>query len=263
MQHPVIIVTGASRGLGRAVARALAERGAALVLNARSVGQLAESAAALEQDGAPVAVVAGSVADPAVCAALVATAVARFGRLDAIVNNAAVLEPIAPVAALDLADVQAHLAVNLLGPIALTQAALPHLRAGHGRVINVSSGAAVNPIAGWSAYCAAKAALNLWTRVLAAEEPTLTALAVRPGMVDTPMQQVVREQGAGGMTPERHAAFVASYERGELLPPELPGCAIAALALHAPATWSGQFLAWDEAAVQALPDARPWSGAAR
>jgi NAD(P)-dependent dehydrogenase (short-subunit alcohol dehydrogenase family) len=134
----------------------------------------------------------------------------------------------------------------------LTQAALPHLRLGAGRVINVSSGAAVNATPGWAAYCAAKAALNQFTSVLAAEESTLTAIAFRPGIVDTEMQATIRREGSTSMSSTDYARFVQYHEQGELLPPQVPGVALAVLALHAPPQWSGAFLSWDEEKVQAL-----------
>jgi len=140
----------------------------------------------------------------------------------------------------------------LFGPVMLTQAALPHLRQRAGRVINVSSGAAVKVIQGWGAYCVAKAALNHFTRVLAEEEPAITAIALRPGKVDTAMQETIRKEGAGGMTASAHAGFVEAHARGELLPPEQPGRALAVLALHGPREWSGEFISWDEEKLQLL-----------
>jgi NAD(P)-dependent dehydrogenase (short-subunit alcohol dehydrogenase family) len=129
---------------------------------------------------------------------------------------------------------------------------LPFLRENLGRVINVSSGAAVRAIAGSAGYCVSKAALNQFNKVLAAEEDEITAIAVRPGVVDTPMQTLVRAEGQTGMPQEVHKAFVRYHEKGELLPPEVPGHTIAVLALHAPNEWSGEFLSWDEDRVQKL-----------
>ena len=97
-----------------------------------------------------------------------------------------------------------------------------------------------------SAYFVSKAALNHFTRVLAAEELAITALAVRPGMVDTAMQAYIRDQGPDVMPPEQLAYYVNFKERGELEPPENPGRAIAWLALHAPEEFSGEFLDYDD-----------------
>lgn len=116
-------------------------------------------------------------------------------------------------------------------------------------MISVSSGAAVSAIGGWAAYCSAKAALNQFNAVLAVEEPLVTAVAVRPGVVDTEMQTVIRRDGGKGMDVGTHGRFLSYHERGELLPPEKPGLAIARLALYAPLELSGKFINWDDPAA--------------
>jgi NAD(P)-dependent dehydrogenase (short-subunit alcohol dehydrogenase family) len=186
------------------------------------------------------------------CERVVAGTVERFGRLDALVNNAGILEPIAPLAEMEAGAWEKNWAVNVLGPALMIRQALPHLRARQGRILNVSSGAAVHAISGWSAYCLAKAAINHLGRMLAAEEPEVTAIAFRPGVVDTDMQATIRRDGARGMPGEVHDRFVHYHQQGELLPPEAPGCALAVLALYAPRAWSGEFVAWDEKQVQSL-----------
>ncbi len=254
MTTPTIILTGASRGLGAAAAEILAKSGTNVVLNARSEDGLRAVATRVDASGERVLLAPGNVADAAVCRAVVQAAVERFGRLDALVNNAGILQPIAPVATADPEAWAANIAVNLLGPFALTHYALPYLRQSRGRLINVSSGAAESVTQGWSAYSAAKAALNHFTRVLAAEEPHIVAISLRPGVVDTAMQQAIREDGAQGMAPDSHQRFRQYHERGELLPPEAPGRALAALALAAAPEWSGEFMAWDDERVQRLVD---------
>jgi NAD(P)-dependent dehydrogenase (short-subunit alcohol dehydrogenase family) len=247
-----VIITGASRGLGAAIARQAAALGADLVLAARSEADLARVAADVRRIGRQALVVPGDLADPAACRALVDRAAGHFGAIDALVNNAGVLEPVGPIAEADPAGWERNLAVNLRAPMILTQAALPYLIARRGRVIHVSSGAAESAIAGWAAYCVAKAGLNHFSRVLATEEPEVTSIAVRPGVVDTEMQAVIRERGAAGMVAADHARFVRYHETGELLPPERPGRALAALALFAPAEWGGEFMRWDDERVQQL-----------
>jgi NAD(P)-dependent dehydrogenase (short-subunit alcohol dehydrogenase family) len=248
----VVIVTGASRGLGEAAARMLLEMGAAVVLAARSEEALQQLAAEADPGGERTLVVAADVSDEGACAALVAQTVARFGRIDGLVNNAGVLQPAARLGDEQPAQWRQNIAVNLLGPYYLIHHALPHLKASSGRVVNVSSGAAVSPVPGWSAYSTAKAALNMLTKALAEEAPEVVAVALRPGVVDTAMQATIREEGKAGMPAERYQRFVQYHERGELLPPERPGRALAALALHAPREWSGEFLQWDEEKVAAL-----------
>ncbi|MFO7540877.1 MAG: SDR family NAD(P)-dependent oxidoreductase [Chloroflexota bacterium] len=252
----VVLITGTSRGLGAAVAQILAEMGAAVVLNARSATPLHELRAEIEANGGTALALPGDVGQLETCRWLVAETIETFGRLNAVVHNAGVIDPIAPIAEADAQGWQTAVAVNLLGPMWLTQAALPHLRRRQGRVISVSSGAAEYGIPGWAGYCATKGALNQFNRVLAEEEPAITAVAVRPGVVDTAMQDEIREKGVDGMPAAAHGRFVEMHQQGSLLPPEKPGRAIALLALYAPLSWSGRFLSWDDAEVAALKNKR-------
>lgn len=263
-ERKTLIVTGASRGLGAAAARAAGELGANVALNARSEEDLHNVAEEVEAAGGRALVVPGDVSQADDCRRLVEATVEGFGRLDGAINNAGVLEPIAPMAESNTDAWRDNILVNVLGPYYLTRFAIPHLRKSRGRVINVSSGAAVRATEGWSAYCTAKAALNHFNRVLAAEEGDLVALAVRPGVVDTAMQATIREEGKEGMPAESHRKFVAYHDEGDLLPPEVPGRVLAVLALYAPAGWSGQFVSWDDEAVQALVGEKGvWGGRGR
>jgi NAD(P)-dependent dehydrogenase (short-subunit alcohol dehydrogenase family) len=252
MTDQTIIITGASRGLGAATARAAAEMGANVVINARSDDDLSALAQEIKGAGGRAATVPGDVSRVETCQRLVAEAIKRFDRLDAVINNAGVIQPIAPISNADLNAWERNIIVNVLAPVYLVQAALAHLRKHQGRVINVSSGAAVKAIPGWGAYCTAKAAINHFTRLLAAEEPEITAISFRPGVVDTAMQDVIRRQGEYGMPIEEHARFVSYHEEGALLPPELPARSLAVLALYAPKAWSGDFIQWDQDRVQSL-----------
>ena len=186
--QPTALVTGAGRGLGLALARALLAGGWSVVTDARRAGHLA---AALP--GA--VVVPGDVTDPAHRDALAAAVggLARTGgrRLDLLVNNASDLgpSPLPRLADVPLAAARRVLEVNLLAPLALTQLFLPPLRAARGIVMNISSDAAVEAYPGWGAYGSAKAGLDQLTAVLAAEEPDLAVYAVDPGDMRTEMHQ--------------------------------------------------------------------------
>ncbi len=252
MPHPTVLITGASRGLGAAAARTTAQMKANVVLMARSSGDLESVAQEIQAMGGQALVVVGDVREAADCQQAVADAVRHFGRVDVLINNASILDPISSIAEADPQAWERNWAVNMLGPVMMTRAMLLHLRQGQGRVINVSSGAAVSPIAGWAAYCVAKAALNHFTRVLAEEEPSITTIAFRPGVVDTSMQEQIRREGMRGMPPEVHARFLRYHEEGELLPPAVPACSLATLALYAPAEWSGAFLSWNDEKVLSL-----------
>lgn len=188
-RSPVALVTGASRGLGLALATALADRGWRLVVDARDADRLARAVEKLRST-TTVTALAGDVADPAHRAELVA-AVERAGRLDLLVNNASLLgaSPLPPLAEHPLTALETVYAVNVLAPVALVQALLPRLRSAAGRVLNVSSDAAVEPYAGWGGYGSSKAALDQLTAVLAVEEPDLRIYAVDPGDMATAMHQ--------------------------------------------------------------------------
>jgi NAD(P)-dependent dehydrogenase (short-subunit alcohol dehydrogenase family) len=176
------IVTGASRGLGLALARALAVRGWRLVLDARGASDLEAAREELSAVAVP-----GDVADEAHRRELVAAA---GERIDLVVNNASLLgpSPLPPVAALAPDDLEEILRANVIGPLGLIRLALPHVPEG-GRIINVTSDAAVEPYEGWGGYGASKAALEQLTRILAAERPDLRVYAVDPGDMRTRMHQ--------------------------------------------------------------------------
>lgn len=250
--HPVVLITGASRGLGHATARIAGEYGASLVLSARSLDELEQLAGEINAQGGQAVAVPGDLEREEDCQRLVRTAIDRFGRLDSLVNNSGIIEPIAPIKDADLEGWQKNFAINYFAPVLLTRQALPSLRTRRGRVINISSGASVTTVRGWGAYSTSKAALNHFTDLLAAEEPEVTAIALRPGIVDTRMQAKIRSQGKTGMPEKDYQRLYQMYEQGRLLPPESPARAIACLALYAPSDWSGQFIAWDEQRVQDL-----------
>jgi NAD(P)-dependent dehydrogenase (short-subunit alcohol dehydrogenase family) len=180
------IVTGASRGLGLELARALAGRGWRLVIDARTAAEL-ELARAELAAVADVVAIAGDVADPAHRASLVDAAGADLALL---VNNASTLgtSPLPALAGYPLDTLAEVFAVNAIAPLALTQLALEHLPSG-GRIVNVTSDAAVEAYEGWGGYGASKAALEQLTRVLAAERPDLRVYAVDPGDMNTRMHQ--------------------------------------------------------------------------
>jgi NAD(P)-dependent dehydrogenase (short-subunit alcohol dehydrogenase family) len=246
---PVVLVTGASRGLGAAVARWMGKLGAATGLVGRTKDDLAAVAREVEALGGNALVLAADIGTAEACQGIVAATVKHFGRLDALINNAGVVEPLAPVAQVDPRHWIDSFGVNLFAPFIISQAAMPALRDSRGRIINVSSGAANTAIQAASAYCAAKAALNQFTRVLAAEETAVTILAVRPGVVDTGMQTVLRRKGPSQMPPEQSDYYRRLHATGALEPPVVPARAIAWLALHAPRNWSGGFLSYDDPAV--------------
>ncbi len=185
---PVAIVTGASRGLGLALARSLAGDGWSLVIDARGAEALEEARAGLK--GAEVVAIPGDVADAGHRLALV-DAARDLGGLHLLVNNASDLgpSPLPALAGYPLIELERVFRVNVLAPLALAQLALPLLRARRGRIINVSSDAAVEAYEGWGGYGSSKAALERLTLVLAAEESDVRVYVVDPGDMRTAMHQ--------------------------------------------------------------------------
>src|SRR3954452_1284237 len=187
MTSRTALVTGASRGLGRALTAALAADGWHLVLDARDGARLATAVATLPFPDR-VTALAGDVSDPAHRAALAA---AVPDRLDLLVNNASDLgpSPLPPLAELPLPAFERVLSVNAVAPLGLVQLLLPALRRAGGRVLQMSSDAAVEAYPGWGGYGASKAALDQLSAVLAAEEPELRVYALDPGDMRTAMHQ--------------------------------------------------------------------------
>lgn len=241
-----VIVTGASRGIGAAVARWLGKNGSAVVIVARSEAALSGVAGDIERLGGKVLPLCEDIAEQNACRRIIAKTLARFKKLDALVNNAGIVAPLKPIAMADENQWRYNIAVNLLAPFYLTRAAIPELRKQNGRVINVSSGAADIPIHSASAYCAAKAALTHFTRVLAEEESLLTSIAVGPGVVDTGMQEFMRNEGPKVMPPEQYIYYQEIKIKGLLTPPDVPARSIAWLALKAPPEFNAKFLSFDD-----------------
>jgi 3-oxoacyl-[acyl-carrier protein] reductase len=224
----VAIVTGGSRGIGAATARRLAADGARVVVNYAQSATAAEAVVReIEAAGGEAIAVQADVSDRAEVGRLVEAAVEQYGGLDILVNNAGVLAP-APLADITSEQVERQFGVNVLGALYATQAAVPAFRNG-GRVVNVSSVVAGEPLPGAAVYSASKAALEAITRSLAAElAPRVRVNAVSPGPTETDMFDGVRspefEAQALGRTPLGRLgrpddiadviAFVASDDAG-------------------------------------------------
>jgi short-subunit dehydrogenase len=210
MKNNVVLVTGASRGLGLEIARSFARSGYRLILTARSEDAL-ESAAHELQNLTAVEAIAGDVADESHARRLVESGMNRFGRIDVLINNASELGPSPmpelgqfPVPALDRV-----FRVNVLAPLHLTQLVLPQMRSrGDGTVINITSDAGVEAYPTWGGYGASKAALEHLSRVLSAE---LDGSGVRIYVVDP-----------GDMKTQMHRDAEPGVDLSELPGPEVP-----------------------------------------
>jgi NAD(P)-dependent dehydrogenase (short-subunit alcohol dehydrogenase family) len=183
----IAIVTGASRGLGLAIVRALVDRGWTLIIDARNGENLL---AAKEGLGDKTIAIPGDVSVADHRTRLI-DAARDAGGLDLLINNASVLGP-SPQPTLDSypLDVLRHVQeVNFMAPLALIQSSLPLLRERHGIVVNITSDAAVEAYPGWGGYGSSKAALNQMTNILGAEEPDVAVYSFDPGDMNTQMHQ--------------------------------------------------------------------------
>ncbi len=234
----VALITGASQGIGHAVAAAFAREGAALILCARRPEPLERVAAALRGRGVEVLAIPADVGRAADITALAEAVRRRFGRLHVLVNNASVLGPMVPLAEYPPDAWETVLAVNLTGPFLLTRACLPLVRAaGGGSIINVSSGVGRAGRKGWGAYAVSKFGLEGLTQVLADE---LRGEGIRVNAVNP-----------GGTRTAMRAAAVPGEDPGTLPAPEAITPVFLYLATEASRDVTGKSL-----------DARDWIGKA-
>jgi NAD(P)-dependent dehydrogenase (short-subunit alcohol dehydrogenase family) len=229
------LITGAGRGIGRAVALGLADAGAGLILLARSADQLAETQAMVLGRGAAagrVRIIPADLGDEEQRERAAAAALGT-ARVDILINNAGTVEPLGPTVAIAAAELRRAFELNVVAVVALTAAALPGmLDAGWGRVVNVSSGIVARPdsMVRFNAYAATKAALEAHTVNLAAElrGTGVTVNAYRPGGVDTAMQAWIRRQGPERIGAAVHERFNQNFAEGTLITPERSAAALVA-----------------------------------
>lgn len=194
MKNKVVIITGASRGIGEAAARELAAQGAEVVLAARSLAKIEAIAKDISSTGAIAMAVACDVSDYESVENLVSQTVVEYGKIDALVNNAGLIDPIAKLSETDAEIWAKTINVNLVGAYNCIRAVINNLNE-NAAIINLSSGAAFSALEGWSAYCASKAGLAMLTKSIGLEYPQISAYGFAPGLVDTPMQGQIRQSG--------------------------------------------------------------------
>jgi NAD(P)-dependent dehydrogenase (short-subunit alcohol dehydrogenase family) len=225
MDGKTALVTGAGRGIGRAIALGLARSGARLALVARSRDELEQAAGQVQELGGKALVITADVGSPGQLAAAVGRARGELGDVDVLINNAAVVTPLGASAGIDPAQWAAAIGVNVVAVANLSFLLLPAMITnGWGRIVNISSGIAARP-AGMvraNAYATSKAALEAHTINLAAElaGTGVTVNAFRPGSVDTAMQAWIRGQAPDQVGAELHQRFTASYQQGSLISPQ-------------------------------------------
>jgi NAD(P)-dependent dehydrogenase (short-subunit alcohol dehydrogenase family) len=190
-----VLITGASRGIGEATARLFAREGANVVLTARSEAVIDEIALDIGENAMSIACDVSKYGD---MRDAVEHAIGRFGRLDILIGNAGVIEPVAMLAESDPEAWGDAIDINLKGVYHGMRAAMPHmLKQGHGTIITISSGAAHNALEGWSHYCASKAGAAMMTKAAHVEGAAkgLRVMGLSPGTVATQMQREIKASG--------------------------------------------------------------------
>jgi 3-oxoacyl-[acyl-carrier protein] reductase len=240
MQTRVALVTGASRGIGRAIAVELARAGFAVGVNfVHRRDQAEETVAAITAGGGEAAALQADVADPQAVEAMFAALDRRFGRLDALVNNAGIGTRIESLTAIDDATWRRTLAVNLDGAFYCIRAAVPRLRAaGGGRIVNISSGAAKTGGMIGAHYAASKAGLLALTAKAARElaREGIAVTAVLPSVIETEMLDSL----AG--SPEARERLRAQFPIGRFGRPEEVAQVVRFLIAEAPSYLTGEFI---------------------
>lgn len=231
MSIKVIALTGASRGIGLAIAHYLLQRSHSLVVVARSEGPLRELE---KQYPLQTAVLVGDLTDFSLGRQIVDLALERFGKLHGVIINHGVLDPVKRLADSTAEEWRAAFDINFFSAVSIAKAALPALKKSKGTILFTSSGAASNAYPTWGAYGASKAAINHLAMTVANEEKDITSIAIRPGVVDTDMQRDIREKHNTAMDPSDAMKFAELKVEGRLLKPEQPGHVMAKLILDAP-----------------------------
>ncbi|ODV84212.1 hypothetical protein CANARDRAFT_29366 [[Candida] arabinofermentans NRRL YB-2248] len=249
----VVVVTGASRGIGLAIVKHIltTSPGSKVIAVARSHEKLQQIQTQFGSDR--VLTIVGDLSQKSTAGKIISQSIAKFGKLDSLVLNAGVLEPVKHIDSIDVDEVRKLFEVNFFSIIELVSAAIPHLRETKGNCIFVSSGASTKAYDGWSAYGASKAALNHFCLSLSAEEELISSISVAPGVVNTEMQADIREKFGVNMKPDVLERFNSLHTNNELLDPEVPGTIYANLALNGiPTSLNGKYLRYDDASLKAF-----------
>ena len=225
------LVTGAGRGIGRAIAMGLAEAGADLVLLGRTQAQLDDVNEAIRAHDGRATSVAVDLSLPESLSSVLEELDSRFEQIDVLINNAGSVAPLGVSGNIGLGAFRENLDLNVIAPVAFDLHLAPAMRErGWGRIVNISSGIAGRPgsMIGGNAYATSKAALEAHTLNLAAEfaDSGVTINAFRPGSVDTSMQAWIRSQDATKLGSDLPTRFRRSYESGTLLTPDQSAAAL-------------------------------------
>lgn len=244
LQNKVAIVTGASKGIGAATAKRMAELGVKVVLTARSQEALSELANDINTSGGEALAVACDVSDYNQVNSMIAQTIMKFGKIDIVVNNAGLIEPIGHITDITPDAWGKVMDVNVKGIFNMLHAALPGMVArGEGTIVNISSGAATSALEGWSHYCASKAAALMLTKATHTEYAGkgIRAVGLSPGTVATDMQVNIK---ASGINP------VSKLEVSDHIPPEWVAQAICWLATEDAREFDGDDVSLRDEAIR-------------
>ncbi|CDR41571.1 CYFA0S07e03686g1_1 [Cyberlindnera fabianii] len=245
----VTIVTGASRGIGACITDILLKDPKShVVAVARSEEPL--RCLRIKYGEERVVTVQGDLAEEETVKQIISTCIERFGRIDNIIANAGVLEPVEQISLANIPAWKKLFDINFFSIVSLVAQALPYVKQSKGNVILVSSGASTKAYYGWGAYGTSKAAINQFALQLASEETDVKCVAVAPGVVDTQMQEDIRDKFGKNMTPEGHKRFTDLKRNQELLDPIVPATIYANLAIKGiNANINGKYLRYNDDAL--------------
>jgi len=240
--RPFVIVTGASKGIGLAIAEILLNKFNTDVLSV-SRSRTPELDILASKFPSNLHIELCDITDKSA----ISSTFSKYPRIDGLILNAGTMA-FGRIGSDSFSedDWRKVMDINFFSLLYSVRAALPKLRESKGRIVFISSGAAIGGVAGWGAYNASKAAMNSLCRTLASEEPDVISVALRPGRVDTDMQKDLRAEGSAHMKPHEYADFVEAYNKGELVKPADAGHVAAALSLQAAQDLNGKFVSWNE-----------------
>lgn len=239
-----ILITGGSRGIGLSCLKWLLQSpiSANVVSLARSFPEELQELKKLHYD--KLLVIQGDVKKDEDNKSAVESAIKSFGSIDGLILNSGIIK-FERINDGSIESWKEVFDVNFFSLVSIIKHSLVHLRNSKGRVVFVSSGASVGGIPAWASYNASKAAMNSLCRTLANEEPNITSIALRPGVVDTEMQTRLRSEGKDVMASPNYKHFHNLHAESKLLKPDAPAEVIVNLSIRAEPKITGQFLSWD------------------
>ena len=211
----VCLVTGARTGIGRTLSELLAQHGYKVIMSAKNASDCQSYLDDLTKKGFSVAGLGLDLSQPKLLKEKVKEASSIWGTIDVLINNAAIVNPIAKLGNLTPDGLIKASQVNFISPVLLINHCWEHLKKSNGKIINILSGAAIHPVEGWATYCATKAALHMINQQTHLEgiNYNIKSIGISPGMVDTAMQEKIRESGINR---------ISKVKKSDLLPVELP-----------------------------------------